>query len=172
MWMNDVKRFFKNFRQYPALGIALAIAVVAILYYVYKQNSGSSGTTANVTASTTNTPEELIYAFMGTQGPQGATGATGPSGNPIFGGQIATVKGTSASQKFGTVPLRSSPGTASGQPTDQVVQVPIGASLTLTGPSVSGANNFGPGNSSGSTVWYPTSYNGVNGYVSGYDLNF
>ena len=43
--------------------------------------------------------------------------------------------------------------------------------IDITGPMVTGANNFSPNNISGSTDWDPVSYKGIQGFVSGYDLN-
>jgi len=127
----------------------------------------SSPATAPTTTSTAGT------STVGTTGSTGSAGSTGSlSGTPVLGSGLTTllVKSTAASQKFGTVPLRASPGSADSQPDSQVVQVPIGTQLIASGPAVQGANNFGPGNAAGSSLWYPTSYNGISGYVSGYDV--
>ncbi len=56
---SQIKNFFKNFRQYPALGIALAIGVVAVLFYIYKSNQSNQVPSS----SQQNNPAAIVYSF-------------------------------------------------------------------------------------------------------------
>lgn len=57
------------------------------------------------------------------------------------------------------VPIFSSPGGP------QIGTVPFGSSVGTTGPSVQGPGNLG------SNAWWPVSYAGQTGYLSGYDVS-
>lgn len=74
---SQIKNFFKNFRQYPALGIALAIGVVALLFYVYKSNQGNQ-VAAN---SQQQNPAAIVYSFDIT--PPGPSESVPPTPTPI-----------------------------------------------------------------------------------------
>jgi hypothetical protein len=153
MWMNDVKRFFKNFRQYPALGIALAIAVVAILYYVYKQNSGSTGTTANVTSSTSNTPEELIYSFMPTQN-MAVVGNSTSGGSATIETTVHRVRAAGAYQPFDSSNI--GPNIVDSSLSNVVGHIPWNTPIKITGPAY---NNH-----------YPINYNGQSAFIATWDV--
>lgn len=86
-----LKSFEVAFKQNPALGLAIIIGIVAVLYYVYKQNN--KGTQANSTSqnTTSNPPIAEVYAFDVTP-PGPSTGATAPT-TPTSGGGGAPVGG-------------------------------------------------------------------------------
>ena len=79
--MSDVKKFFASFRQYPALGVALGVGVIALLYYVYKSNASTAPTAPTATTGpTTTTPQDLVYQFDITPpGPSTTTTSTPPT---------------------------------------------------------------------------------------------
>lgn len=45
-----------------------------------------------------------------------------------------------------------------------VAHIPYGATITATGPSKQGADN------KGNTTWWPVTYQGVSGWLSGWDI--
>jgi hypothetical protein len=177
MLMNEVKQFFRNFRQYPALGIALAIVVIAILYYVYKQNSGATPS-ANITASSANIPEELIYSFMGPTGPAGPAGPTGPTGptaTPIVAGPAGTL--IAIRQRSVSGPDASYDANATGVPIQGQKQdhtdigvIPFGTVIQVNGPAQTGGTNHPASGAQGTNLWYPVTYNGKTGFVNAYDV--
>lgn len=65
----------------------------------------------------------------------------------------------------GGVPFRSTPGGA------VLSEAPYGSQVSITGAPVQGSDNFGSDpNHVGSTLWFPVTLNGQNGYISAYDI--
>lgn len=94
--MADFSSITLAFKRNPALGFALIIGVIVLLYIVYKQNN--SGTQPNSQSNTPNMAE--IYAFDIT--PPGPVGASAPPTPTSNGGGTTITGGTGTG---GTLPI-------------------------------------------------------------------
>jgi len=151
-------------------GITAAIIVPKFL----AQNQTSANSTTPTSASglglAVDPTTGLPYAVEGLVPSGGTVASSGPPPIPTTPAAATPMPTTTYTTRgnitsgagAGTsdIPVRSSPG-------GQVVgNIPFGTRVTTQGPAVTGPNNFGPGNTSGSTDWYPVQ----GGYVSGFDI--
>lgn len=153
--MSDIKKFIASFKQYPAIGFVLIIFFVAVLYYIYKQNTGNTGTNTQP-----DIPTYILYDATTTGTTTGSGGTPGPKppGPPSAHCQFL-VDNSNGAKLFGD---------ANKAHTSKVT-VPNGTCINGTGPIIKGRTNKNH-NGQSSDQWLPFSFGGQKGFLSLADL--
>ncbi len=163
-WVGDTVEEFKKLPTGGkiAVGGGAILLIVIAVYLYYKHSSASSAANTAAAGQATTLPA--------TQNPpitnaEASLAPTTPSPSlPTVTSIMASIRPQQTTGYDVSSPgivTRSSPG---GSVTGTI---PYASQIAVNGPPVSGPNNFGQNNPSGSSVWYNT----PSGYVSGYDVN-
>jgi len=131
--------------------------------------SGSAGTSGIGLAidPTTGLPyavEGLVPSGAGTPPP-----LVGGTTTTSYTGVIRPIQKTGKAAQYDAknpdgVPIHATPGG------NEVGKAAYGSQIKITGQPVNGPNNFGTGDTAGSTLWFPILFNGQAAYVSAYDI--
>lgn len=169
-----LEKIKEEIKQHPwEVGGGVLVAGGTVIFFIVKERmasaSGSqqSNTSSELQADQLNGYElaslaGLPYGYIDPGSPTGGPGPGQPPPPPPKkkGSKLTTrERGSDTKTKTG-VPLFQ----AIGSFGHSVTHIPYGAVIESTGPSVQGPNN------KGHTDWWPVTYQGHTGWLSGYDI--
>jgi len=186
---NYLKKVEEEVKKHPWYLAGALGAGGLVFYYVMKRRASAAAAAASSANSTGMTPADQAalqngYNMADMAGmPYGYISDNGPTDNypspqppvpppPTSQGQeegmIRPRFSSSQTQNYDQshpqgVPVDSQPGGAN------IGYAAFSSEVQISGPPVSGPSNFGSGQS-GSTIWWPVTFNGQPGYISGYDI--
>lgn len=159
------------FHQHWKEVLALMVAVIPVAaYFLLRRQSNSNAAPT---------------AFLGGGAAGGSSGGSGTPSPPASGpattwqNVTASIRGfatqgivadwdRTVGAKAGGIPIRPGAGDTISAP---LGYAEYGSSITITGPAIKAASNFGQGASGGSEWWYPiVTESGLQGFISAFDL--
>lgn len=159
----ELSTLWDDLKKSPAVLITLLVAIVVVIYFVYKQNNATSGDVVG----TGSTGSDTLYFLNTSQG--SPPGDTGTSVGTTTGSTSTTGTGSSSSGStsvVGKMFTTSKAGSLEDNPRGKVLAtVPQGGSITVL------AKTTKPDPGGSSKVYYWVNYNGKHGWFGSDNFN-